>query len=56
MTAIVGIILDNTLPGATRKERGLEAWEKEASDEAWEKAEAQWAGMAEGEMRPVVVE
>lgn len=56
VTAIVGIILDNFLPGATRKERGLEAWEKEASDEAWEKAEAQWAGMAEGEIRPVVVE
>lgn len=56
VTAIVGIILDNVLPGATRKERGLEAWELEASDEAWEKAEAEWAAMAEGEMRPVVIE
>jgi uracil-xanthine permease len=56
VTAIVGIILDNLLPGATRKERGLEAWESEASDEAWEKAEAEWAAMAEGEMRPVVIE
>ena len=37
VTAIVGIILDNTLPGATRAERGLEIWETEASDEAWEK-------------------
>lgn len=53
VTAIVGIILDNLLPGATRAERGLEVWETEASDEAWEKAEAEWAGMAEGEMRPV---
>ena len=53
VTAIVGIILDNLLPGATRAERGLEVWEKDASDEAWEKAEAQWAAMQEGEMRPV---
>jgi len=53
VTAIVGIILDNLLPGATRAERGLEAWEREASDEAWEEAEAQWAAMEEGEMRPV---
>jgi nucleobase transporter 1/2 len=53
VTAIVGIILDNLLPGATRAERGLEVWETEASDEAWEKAEAEWAAMAEGEMRPV---
>jgi xanthine/uracil permease len=56
VTAIVGIILDNVLPGATRKERGLEAWESEASEEAWEKAEAEWAAMAEGEMRAVVLE
>jgi len=56
VTAIVGIILDNILPGATRKERGLEAWESEASDEAWEKAEAEWAAMAEGEMRAIVIE
>jgi nucleobase transporter 1/2 len=53
VTAIIGIILDNLLPGATRAERGLEIWENEASDEAWEKAEEQWAAMEEGEMRPV---
>ena len=53
VTAIVGIILDNLLPGATRAERGLEVWEKDASEEAWEKAEAEWAAMKEGEMRPV---
>jgi uracil-xanthine permease len=53
VTAILGIILDNLLPGATRAERGLEIWEKEASDEAWEEAEAQWDAMAEGEMRPI---
>jgi uracil-xanthine permease len=53
VTAILGIILDNLLPGATRAERGLEVWESEASDEAWEEAEAQWAAMEEGEMRPV---
>jgi hypothetical protein len=53
VTAIVGIILDNLLPGATRAERGLEVWEKDASEEAWVEAEAQWDAMAEGEMRPV---
>ena len=53
VTAIVGIILDNFLPGATRAERGLEAWERDASEEAWEEAETQWAAMKEGEMRPV---
>jgi uncharacterized membrane protein len=53
VTAIIGIVLDNTLPGATRAERGLEVWEKEASEEAWEKAEAEWAAMEEGEVRPV---
>ncbi|MDM8523938.1 solute carrier family 23 protein [Desulfococcaceae bacterium HSG8] len=53
VTAILGIILDNLLPGATRADRGLEVWEKEASDEAWERAEAEWAAMQEGEMRPV---
>jgi nucleobase transporter 1/2 len=53
VTAIVGLTLDNLLPGATRADRGLEAWEADASEEAWEKAEAEWAGMAEGEMRPV---
>ena len=53
VTAILGMILDNLLPGATRAERGLEVWEKEASEEAWTEAEAQWAAMKEGEMRPV---
>ena len=53
VTAIVGLILDNLLPGATREERGLEAWEADASEEAWEKAEAEWSAMGEGEMRPV---
>jgi solute carrier family 23 (nucleobase transporter), member 1 len=53
VTAIVAMIMDNLLPGATKAERGLEIWEKEASDEAWEKAEAEWAAMKEGEMRPV---
>jgi xanthine/uracil permease len=53
VTAILGIILDNILPGATRAERGLEVWEKEASEEAWQEAEAQWAAMKEGEARPV---
>jgi xanthine/uracil permease len=56
VTAIVGIILDNTLPGATRAERGLAVWETEASEEAWDKAEAQWSAMKEGEMRPVTAE
>jgi len=49
VTAIVAILLDNLIPGATRKERGLEYWESEASDEAWVKAEAEWAKMAVGE-------
>jgi xanthine/uracil permease len=53
VTAIIAIILDNFLPGATRAERGLEVWEKDASEEAWEEAEAAWAAMKEGEMRPV---
>jgi len=53
VTAILGMILDNMLPGATRAERGLEVWEKEASEEAWQEAEAQWAEMKEGETRPV---
>lgn len=51
VTAIVAIVLDNLLPGATRAERGLEYWDNEASDEAWEKAEAEWAKMAVGEER-----
>jgi nucleobase transporter 1/2 len=53
VTAILGIILDNFLPGATRAERGLEVWEKEASEETWAEAEAQWAAMKEGDARPV---
>jgi nucleobase transporter 1/2 len=53
VTGIVGIILDNLLPGADRKERGLEAWEADASEEAWIEAEKQWDAMAEGEMRPL---
>jgi uracil-xanthine permease len=53
VTAIVGILLDNLLPGASRAERGLEVWETEASEEAWTEAEEQWAAMEEGEMRPV---
>ena len=56
VTAIVGIILDNLLPGATREERGLTVWETEATDEAWEKAEAKWAKMAVGEERKIVME
>ena len=51
VTAILGMTLDNVLPGATRAERGLEVWEKEASDHAWEKAEKEWASIKEGEMR-----
>ncbi len=53
VTGLTALLLDNLLPGATRAERGLEVWEKEASDEAWQNAEAQWAAMKEGEMRPV---
>jgi nucleobase transporter 1/2 len=53
VTAFIGILLDNLLPGATKAERGLEVWEKEASDEAWEKAEAEWAALEEGEARAV---
>ena len=53
VTGIVAMILDNTLPGATRAERGLEIWERDASEEAWEKAEREWAAMKEGEARPV---
>ncbi len=56
VTALVGILLDNLLPGATRAERGLEVWESEATEEAWEKAEAEWAKMAVGEERKVIIE
>ena len=53
VTAIIGLILDNLLPGATREDRGLAVWEKEATDEAWAKAEAEWKKMAVGEERKV---
>lgn len=53
VTAIIAIILDNLLPGATRAERGLEYWDNEASDEAWEKAEAEWAAMDVGVERTI---
>ena len=53
VTAFVALLLDNLLPGATRAERGLEAWERDATEEAWETAEAEWAAMKEGETRPV---
>ena len=53
VTAIIAIILDNFLPGATRAERGLEAWEKDATEEAWIEAEKKWAAMKEGETRPL---
>ena len=56
VTAIVGILLDNLIPGATREERGLKVWETEATEEAWEKAEAQWKQMAVGEERKVIIE
>jgi xanthine/uracil permease len=56
VTAIVGIILDNLIPGATREERGLAVWEAEATEEAWEKAEAEWKKMAVGEERKVIIE
>ncbi len=53
VTAIIAIVLDNVIGGATKAERGLEYWDTEASDEAWEKAEAEWAKMAVGEERKV---
>jgi xanthine/uracil permease len=56
VTAIVAILLDNLIPGATRAERGLTVWETEATDEAWEKAEAEWKKMTVGEERKVVIE
>jgi solute carrier family 23 (nucleobase transporter), member 1 len=56
VTAIVGIILDNLLKGATREERGLAVWETEATDEAWAKAEAEWKQMAVGEERKIIIE
>jgi uracil-xanthine permease len=56
VTAIVGIILDNLLPGATREERGLTVWETEATDEAWARAEAEWKKMAVGQERKVIIE
>jgi nucleobase transporter 1/2 len=56
VAAIFGIVLDNLLPGATREERGLALWEREATEEAWEKAEAEWKKMAVGEERKIVIE
>ena len=56
VTAIIGIVLDNVLPGATREERGLTQWEAEATEEAWEKAEAEWKKMKVGEERKVIIE
>jgi xanthine/uracil permease len=56
VTAIVTILLDNLLPGATREERGLAVWEAEASEEAWKKAEAEWKAMKVGEERKIVIE
>lgn len=49
VTALITMLLDNILPGATREERGLTVWESEASDEAWEKAEAEWAKVPVGQ-------
>ena len=49
VSALFAIVLDNLLPGATREERGLTVWEKEATPEAWEEAEKEWAQMQEGE-------
>jgi len=56
VAAIVAILLDNTLKGATRAERGLEVWEKEASEEAWIAAEAEWKKMKVGEEKKIVME
>jgi len=53
VTAIVGLILDNFLPGASREDRGLAVWESEATDEAWARAEEEWKKMAVGEERKV---
>jgi len=54
--AIVTMLLDNLLPGATREERGLAVWESEASEEAWVKAEAEWKAMKVGEERKIVIQ
>jgi nucleobase transporter 1/2 len=56
VTAIVGILLDNLIPGASREERGLAVWETGATDEAWAKAEAEWKQMAVGEERKIIIE
>jgi uracil-xanthine permease len=55
MTGIVGILLDNLLPGATREDRGLSVWESQATEEAWAKAEADWQKMAVGEEREIAM-
>ena len=56
VTAIVTMLMDNLLPGATREERGLAVWEAEASEEAWKKAEAEWKNMKVGEERKIIIE
>jgi nucleobase transporter 1/2 len=53
VSAIVALIMDNWLPGATREERGLTYWDKEATPEAWAKAEAEWKELKEGEERKI---
>lgn len=53
VTAFIAIILDNFLPGATKAERGLEAWEKDATEETWIAAEKEWDSMEEGQVRVV---
>ena len=49
VTALVAIILDNLLPGASPAERGLDVWEQAATDEAWAQAELSWDQMKEAE-------
>lgn len=56
VAAILSMLLDNILPGATREERGLAIWESEASEEAWVKAEAEWKKMAVGEEAKITIE
>ena len=51
VTALITLLLDNLLPGATREERGLTYWEAEASEDAWEKAEAEWAKITNAHVR-----
>ncbi len=51
VSAFIAMALDNWLPGATREERGLAVWEREATEEAWIEAEKEWAKMKVGEER-----